>query len=242
MLSRLSQNEFDAMVVFAALLKAFQPDELFLSLDQLSVRGFAPTEMYGRRWIDELVAKKFVESELIGETSAKDIASKARVIRRPFEADKNQDNFSANLCNKICCLINSDFQYALYLKELMLEVSACECIEYAKYYAGRCDLIIVKESHNNPQLKTLLLECQQGQVFMLIWRAIKNIINDGGSVTGKVAFFDIIDIAMRCYTKYKRNGAVIEYYERPRIMKLSLLKELLEHLALEKESYLQKIT
>lgn len=241
MLSMLSQGEFNAMIVLAALVRSFQPGETYLSSHQLSFRGFAPTESYGSLWIDELVAKKFIDGETISRAMPNGGVSRTLLIRRPFEVDDDQDKSFDHLCSKICRLICSDFQYSLYLKELMLEVLACECIEYAKHCASKSNLIIVKESCNDYRLKSLLLECEQGQVFMLIWQAIKNIAIDSHALRREVSFFRIVDSAMRSFTKYKRQGTIIEHFDRPRIMRLSLLKELLEQLTNEKESYLQKI-
>lgn len=239
MISNTSQDKFNEMVVLAALAMSFKIDETFLSLDQIWVRGFAPTEAYGRKWIAELLAKKVIDAKMINGSPGDGI-SKTLLIKNPAAALKSQEKLFFGLTADISRLLESDFHFSLYLKELMLETAACECIEYANYYAAKAQISLVKPSCSNARLKLMLLECEQKQVFMLIWRAIKNVTKNLESTSREVQFTDIIDNAMTCFLRYKGMGVAIESYDRPQSIKPSLLADFLVLLNKEKEAFFQR--
>lgn len=226
------------MIVLAALATCFKPNELHLTLDQLMVRGFAPTESYGKQWIADFLARKIIKAELLSGTRLGEDVAKTILIRSPAGANCDIEGFKITLSNKLMRLINSDFQYSLYLKEFIIDIAACECIEYACYYANKSHLSISNASYTYPRLRLLLLECEQKQVFMLIWRAIKHVAGGHSKSVTSVEFVEIIDNALSCYVKYKKKGLEIESYNPPQFMKPSALADFIGYLTVAKENYL----
>jgi hypothetical protein len=106
------------------------------------------------------------------------------------------------------------------IEEMILEVLAGECVEYSRIYGISNKLIILDPDPFNPKLQLLLLENDLKQVFMLIWRSLKELGRD--SVCSKtISFSELIETAYEFYLAYMRSNFSIPHYDRPKTMKTS---------------------
>lgn len=195
------------------------------------MRRLAPTEGYGRRWITHLLSRKILESKTIQCFAVGRDSYHSLLIKTPASVGSDGDGFKSRLLKKIKTILASDFEFTLHLKEFSIELAACECVEYINYYAQKSRLKVVDVEYDNPQLKLLLLECKQPQVFMVLWRAIKFSERDYADLNGEVKFRVLIENAFDCFIKYKKSGVVIESYEKPRCMNTSALVKWLKLLS-----------
>lgn len=103
---------------------------------------------------------------------------------------------------------------------LVLEVLAGECIEYTYIYALANKLNVVDQDPFNPRLQLLLLENELRQVFMLIWRSIKQMSRDKNPVK-TVEFSELMENSYELYMSYMRSNFEIPHYSRPKSMRTS---------------------
>lgn len=211
------------MIVLIALAACFKPNERYLLLDQIMVRDFAPNEYYGKKWVAKLIDRKLIDFNLVAPLSGAQNASP--LIKRPAEAGECVDAYILKVSKRINRLLALDFNHFLYLKEFTLDILANECAEYARYYAHRSGLSIIQTSPESTKLKLLLLECDQEQVFMLLWRAVKQAQRNCLSIERHIHLDELIDTAFSFYIQYRRLGITIECYERPKQMMTSKLSE-----------------
>ena len=115
---------------------------------------------------------------------------------------------------KIKGLLSQSCINGSYLQALIQEISACECIEYAMYYAGRANMKVTCQSPSNAKLKLLVMENTTEIVNALLWRAIKQMSKERGKREA-VAFEEIVDLTFETYVRYKKSNIQIEGYKFP---------------------------
>lgn len=149
-------------------------------------------------------------------------------IKCPVKMGDDVDGYIYKRAEYIVKVLAQSEIYTVYLKALIQEVTACECIEYCEFYAKRAQLEVINANHNNARLRLLLLECDVDKIQMLMWRAIKTLANKATPEIRGIEFADIIDITFDRYTHYKRINVDLEGYKRPSILKTSVLSGFLE--------------
>lgn len=223
------QQDFSISILFAALCLCFNRGEKSMTLSQLICRGFAPSEQLSRHYLYRLIKSgKIKVSRTRMSRSLRHPAGprKELVIERPSIPESLLSREIVQTIQQArASLLNSRAQQADRDK-LVLEVLAGECIEYTYIYALANRLIVVDQDPFNPRLQLLLLENELRQVFMLIWRSIKQVSRDKDPVK-TVEFSELMETSYDLYMNYMRSNFEIPGYSRPKSMRTSKIAGIL---------------
>lgn len=225
----MNQKEFCQQIVLIALSLCFERQTEKLTIDQLLARGFTPLDEYCRACIASLVESKLIHVETHEPIIPIGHVKKTLIIECPGLLEKiDRDEYIYSKSLEIKELIASSFEYTLYLRTFIRELYACECIEYAEYYAARSNIQIINASPHDLKLRVLVSECQVEQIRMLLWRAIKKLGQKCTSEQRNIEFSVLVQTAFNCYITYKRSKREIDRYSQPLALKTSVLAGLLE--------------
>jgi hypothetical protein len=221
----ITQKEFNQEVLLTSLALCFKQSEQALSVEQIVVRGLTPDTHYSRSWINELMVADSIRWKSFNSSSIESDAKVKRdiVLERPGQQHIPLEQFVANRVLGLRLQLENDCDCGDYLQVLNLEVMGGECIQYANFYAARDNLIIIDSSPNDLNLRLLLQENMRDQVFMLLWRAIKNQPEISSNGTREVSFADLAQRAFEYYLSYKERGSTIEAYPWPKSLPMSKL-------------------
>ncbi|WP_049630516.1 hypothetical protein [Cellvibrio sp. pealriver] len=226
MCDHVNEKDFHLMVMLVALAMCFKPQEEYLSEDQVITRGFSPVDSYTRICIAKLIDTGAVEFKMAEPDFQLNGVDNILYIKRPVSSDQ-LDDFIYRKSEKIKGLLSRSCINGSYLQALIQEISACECIEYAMYYAGKASMKVTCQSPSNAKLKLLVMENTTEIVNALLWRAIKQISKDRGK-RETVAFEEIVDLTFETYVRYKKSNIQIEGYKFPNQIRPSVMAGLLE--------------
>ena len=192
-----------------------------MTMSQLICRGFAPSEQLSRHYLYRLIksGKIQVSRERMSRSLRRPAGPrKELVIERPSIPESLLSREIVQTIQQArASLLDSRAQQADRDK-LVLEVLAGECIEYTYIYALANRLIVVDQDPFNPKLQLLLLENELRQVFMLIWRSIKQLSRENEPVK-TVGFSELMETSYDLYLSYMRSNFEIPHFSRPKSMK-----------------------
>lgn len=113
-----------------------------------------------------------------------------------------------------CMFFDSDKHKQLKCLDHQLKIY--ECVEYCRYYLEREGLTLRDDFKHQPKLQLMLLELNQEQVFMVIWRAVKTASESAQAKNRKsVSLYDLIDLAYKYFIGYRRRDIEIDFYRAP---------------------------
>lgn len=115
------------------------------------------------------------------------------------------------------------------LEEMVLELLVGDAIEYVDYYAGRRGSTLRGTNLIDARLRVMLQTYSVGQVFMLLWRAVRNACLDQKVGQSVLLFDEVIRLAWQYNLQYQKQGAIIENYSRPEPMLQSKVASILFH-------------
>lgn len=220
---KVAQKEFNREVLLTSLALCFKQSDRGLSIEQIVLRGFTPDRHYSRAWINELTAEEAIRWKSFNSVSVRSVSSIGPdiVFERPGSKTVSLNQFVQDTLLALRLQLENDDDCENYLQVLNLDVMAGECIQYANFYAGRANLIIIDSSPHDLNLRLLLQENMKEQVFMLLWRAIKNQKEIRPDDSNEVSFSDLALSAFEYYLNYKERGLTIEQYPWPKSLSIS---------------------
>lgn len=218
-----AQPDFSNSILFAALCLCFNPDEKSLTASQLISRGFAPSIELSQYYLAKLIDSGKIDTQLslkYQQHLHTQISKKELDILRPSIS-------TSTLNQEIVRSVQQARAYALESPEklaeknrMVLEVLAGECIEYSQFYGVINNLKIKNSDPFNPRLHLLLIEISLSQVFMLIWRSLKE-FNRKNIKNRTVDFSELMEESYEFYMFYTRRNLEIPHYNRPKSLRTS---------------------
>jgi hypothetical protein len=115
------------------------------------------------------------------------------------------------------------------LEEMVLEVLTGDAVEYVDYYLRRRGSTLRGANLIDARLRVMLQTYNIGQVFMLLWRAVRNACRDHSAGQSSLLFDEVIKLAWQYNLQYQKHGAIIENYSRPEPMLHSKVASILFH-------------
>jgi len=203
-----------ANLVLIAFLECLQPREASVSLAQFHTRNFSPHPQLTRDCICLLIKQ--------GRVSARGLSKKkrGRVLHKGLEITNHLSSaevtgLTAQLNQYLKCMpFDSDDHEQL--KCLNDQLKVYECVEYCRYYLDREGVGMRDDLKPLAKLQLMLLELAQEQVFMVIWRAVKNASEAARAKNRKtVSLNELINLAYKYFISYRRRDIQIDFYRAP---------------------------
>lgn len=224
-----AQPDFTNSILYAALCLCFNPEDKSLTTAQLISRGFAPSEELCRYYLAKLIKSGKIETRLSRKYQPRlfmRIPKKELDILRPsIPISMLNQEIIRSIQHARASVLESAEQRACK-NEMVLEVLAGECIEYSLFYGVINNLKIKKPDPFNPRLHLLLMEISLSQVFMLIWRSLKEFDREDKK-TRTIDFSELMESTYEFYLSYTRSNFRIDHYNRPKSLKTSKLAGIL---------------
>lgn len=194
-----------------------------MTTDQLISRGFAPSEELCRHYLAKLIKSGKIETQLSHKYQPRlymGIPKKELDILRPsISISMLNQEIIRSIQHARASILESAEQLA-YKNEMVLEVLAGECIEYSLFYGVINNLKIKNPDPFNPRLHLLLMEITLSQVFMLIWRSLKEFDREDKKII-TIDFSELMESTYELYLAYTRRNFKIPHYNRPKSLKTS---------------------
>lgn len=213
------QKNFNQEIFLVALALCFKEHEKSLPLDQLNARKFTPDAGYSRVWINELLLAGSINCHVGASRSN----GNSICVERPSGASNRIHRFVANNVKRLKTYLSDAEECTEYVSALRNDLLSCECIEYANFFAIRENLKMIAASPYDPNLQLLLLENEREQVFMLLWRSIKNHAESSRMNIKEISFSQVTQTALEYYFYYKSKNAIIDFYKWPKELGASKL-------------------
>lgn len=215
-------------ILLAALALSFCRKDRALSLDDLISRNFTPSASLCRAAIARLLKSRRIDVSLYNEKSTRKKIFKKRflLVNNPAKNDIKLDQLILKLVSQIKQYIEAGECGKEDLRIILVDVLAGECIQYANFYAARNNITIYEATTQDAKLKMLLLNVTCGQIFMLLWRAIK-LAEKNTTIDRHIQFSVIMDHAYELYNWYRSRNIDIEVYSWPKALRRSYLSSLL---------------
>jgi hypothetical protein len=217
------QQGFSNSILFAALCLCFNRGERTMTASQLMCRRFAPTDKLSRHYLCRLIKSGMIKAHLSRRNRlrrGKQAQKRELVIERPPIPDSMLSREIVRIMRRARTLLLNSTDHHEERDEMVLEVLGGECIEYSRIYGISNNLIILDLDPFNPKLQLLLLENELKQVFMLIWRSIKELGRENTS-SQVIGFSELMETAYEFYLEYMRSDYAIPHYNRPKTMSTS---------------------
>ena len=221
--SRSAQPDFSTSIIFAALCFCFNPEEKSLTVAQLISRGCAPSEELCRYYLAKLIKSGKIDARLSRKYQPRlymGIPKRELDILRPSIPISMQNQAIVRSVQQARESVLKSAEQLAEKNEMVLEVLAGECIEYSLFYAVINNLKINNPDPFNPRLQLLLMEISLSQVFMLIWRTLKEC--DREDIKSRtIDFSELMESTYEFYLAYTRSNFKIPHYNRPKSLKTS---------------------
>lgn len=227
------QTEMTQTLLLVAISLCFNPEEEYLTEEQILSRGFSPTREFGKTYLQSLVDNETIKCKWIGSSNTLTTDSQVIYFKNPVAEGQSHHLFIAENGFKLLGLFEKSPGNELYFLSLRMDIKAQECVEYADFYANKSRLSIINKNPNNPKLILMLMELKLENVFALIWRSVKIFERHVTVKNDTFEFSDMIDMAFDKYIDAKNKGAALDEYVRPMQIKVSKLSWIAEKLLLE---------
>jgi|GEM_PF-4821202 len=224
-----AQPDFSTNILFAALCLCFNPEEKSLTTAQLISRGYAPSEELCRHYLAKLIKSGKIDTQLSRKYQPRlymGIPKKELDILRPSIPISMLNQEIIRSIQQARALVAESAEQRACKNEMVLEVLAGECIEYSLFYGVINNLKIKKPDPFNPRLHLLLMEVSLSQVFMLIWRSLKEFDRENLKIR-TIDFSELMESTYEFYLSYTRSNFRIPHYNRPKSLKTSKIAGIL---------------
>jgi hypothetical protein len=215
--------QFKTRLLVLALALCFRSNESKVSIKQIIARTFTPNESFSLACVADLASAGAISFYRKEGSSIAASYSDLTYISNPR---KSSTNIFEDILQIRRLLIKHD-EYRVYLAKLSLQISANECVQYAKFQSIREGLLLEKTLAENQNLGLLLLTNDVNKFLMIFWRAIKYLIDQKQIIT---TFDQLTELAFNYYQRYMKNGAAIQRYNWPNELPMSKISQILQML------------
>jgi len=226
------QADIADQLLLAGLLACFRGRQKTIRVADIIARHYTPVASLSRLYLTRLLHANQIRitSRVDSEALLMDPwkISQAIEIEVIDVARSEYGRVTRRLVSHIKDSLVSDWTSIEKIQEILFEVLSAECIEYADFYCRKEVIELQVYEPDNPRLVLMLQGMSQGQVFMVIWRAVKNLAKELEEADTRVLpFEDVIDLAYEYSIKYNQLDMSIENYNRPKIFKTSRISGIL---------------
>lgn len=213
------------LILLLAYCRCFNEKETKLHLSTFLARDFTSSTILARRYIALLHQNKSIKLS----------RSNVRLpLAVPFKFSQLYLT-APNLCDvgtnaikyAVRAQLNTSLLATRQFEDIILDLMASDSIEYVDHYVKEEGTYLCSIDLHDARLRMLLYTRSLGQVFMLLWRAVKNSSFRRNLSPVPVQFSEIIELAWRYNFKYQSRGASLEHYTRPDWLPFSKVHSLL---------------
>lgn len=219
-------SHYIADLVLVAFLECLANKETHVPLVQFHARNYSPHPQLTRDCVCFLIKQGRVSVSFIGKSR------KGKRLSRGLDINTNIS--SNNLASTIIDLSKNLKKHLPYykdselLKELDDQLKIFECVEYCRYYVEKEELKLKDEFDCLHKLELMILELAQPQVYMLLWRAVKNASEIRTPKSRRaISLNDVINLAYKYFISYRKRDIQIDFYKAPYSVENSALRNTL---------------
>jgi len=220
---------FSHLLLLLAYAMCFERQEAQLHLSVLLARNFTSSTLLSRRYIAILAKARLI---IIHRSE----------VRLPLPQSNRLSSLSVNLPGffyargqELICKVRSHLKNDLLkglvsskqLEEVILEILVGDAVEYIEYYVRKNGKTLCGANLIDARLKVLLQTRSLGQVFMLLWRATKNLCKEVEVNQLKLLFEDVVKLAWEYNFQYQKQSSIVENYSRPEAVTISKVASIL---------------
>lgn len=213
-MSMTTHHDLEEAVLLGALLLTFRPSEGALTRDRIFARNVTPSPHCTEAVLNTLATRGMIE--------VKDSSIAAKAIVHP-SSNKNEirikgkspSTYNRLLNDQLSTLAQKAFnpKDKVVIQRWVAQLLVAECMEYADFYAARNGLKFLCSDEYPARLEILLERRALGQVFMMIWRAVKTLSSSPLAENG-IAFEIMVDKIIEYDFWYQQKSIRPDTYKR----------------------------